>query len=130
MNFSFNFSTIIVEFKKNIKECILLENQEVIMGIIVHGGNARSLAMKAMTAAKESKFEEAEKWIEEANEELNNAHRIQTDLIQAESRGEKHEISLLMVHAQDHLMNAMTVRDLTIEIIGLNKKIEQFSGGI
>ncbi len=38
-------------------------------------------------------------------------------MIQAESRGEKNEISLLMIHAQDHLMNALTVRELAIEMI-------------
>ncbi|MCZ0701623.1 PTS lactose/cellobiose transporter subunit IIA [Natronobacillus azotifigens] len=99
------------------------------MGIIIHGGNARSASMRAMASAKKAEFDEAEKFIEETNEELNKAHRIQTDLIQAESRGDKTEISLLMVHAQDHLMNAMTVRDLALEIIDLNKKITQLSGG-
>ncbi|WP_067840092.1 PTS lactose/cellobiose transporter subunit IIA [Amphibacillus sediminis] len=106
-----------------------MENQEVVMGIIIHGGNARSQAMRAMAAAKNAKFAEAAQLIEEANEELNKAHRIQTDLIQAESRGDKTELSLLMVHAQDHLMNAMTVRDLALEVISLNDKINQLSGG-
>ncbi|MFC3389544.1 PTS lactose/cellobiose transporter subunit IIA [Salinicoccus sesuvii] len=92
------------------------------MGIIIHGGNARSSAMNAMVEAKQGNFEVAESLIEEASNELNKAHRIQTDLIQAESRGEKTEVSLLMVHAQDHFMNAMTVRDLAIEIIELTKK--------
>lgn len=108
-----------------------MENQEVIMGIIMHGGNARSCAMKAMQEAKKENFLEAKKFIEESNNELNKAHRIQTDLIQAEARGEGIDLSLLMVHAQDHLMNAMTVRDLAEEIIRLNENINQLiSGGI
>lgn len=101
----------------------MLENEEIIMGIIMHGGNARSLSMRAMSASKKSNFEEADKLVEEATEELGKAHRIQTDLIQAETRGERTGVSLLMVHAQDHLMNAMTVKDLALEIISLNKKI-------
>lgn len=104
-----------------------MENQEIVMGIIIHGGNARSCAMRAMAAAQHMKFDEAQQLVGEANEELNKAHRIQTDLIQAESRGEKSELSLLMVHAQDHLMNAMTVRDLTLEIIALNKKVNKLT---
>lgn len=100
-----------------------MKNEVIVMGIILHGGNARSAAMRAMSAAKKIDFIEAEELVEEAKEELNKAHRIQTDLIQAEARGESDEISLLMVHAQDHLMNAMTVTDLAIEIIDLNKKI-------
>ena len=34
---------------------------------------------------------------------------------------EKRAVDLLMVHGQDHLMNAMTVRDLAVEIIELCK---------
>lgn len=93
------------------------------MGIIIHGGNARSSAMRAIAEAKNGNFEAAEKLMEESKAELNKAHRVQTDLIQAESRGEKTEISLLMVHAQDHFMNAMTVRELSVEIIELIKKL-------
>ncbi|WP_440897598.1 PTS lactose/cellobiose transporter subunit IIA [Amphibacillus sp. Q70] len=107
----------------------MVKNEEIIMGIIMHGGNARSAAMRAMVAAKKASFAEAEELIEEANTALNKAHRIQTDLIQAESRGENPEISLLMVHAQDHLMNAMTIIDLAKEIIDLNKKVTKLQGG-
>ncbi|WP_232827972.1 PTS lactose/cellobiose transporter subunit IIA [Paraliobacillus sp. X-1268] len=93
------------------------------MGIIVNGGNARSNAMRAIAAAKQEKFEEANQFMELASEDLNKAHRIQTDLIQAEARGDKAEISLLMIHAQDHLMNAMTVKDLATEMIHMHEKI-------
>lgn len=98
-----------------------MNNENVIMGIIMHGGNARSYAMQALQEARESNFEAADKLLEEASNELNLAHQIQTNLIQAEVRGEPVEVSLLMVHAQDHLMNAMTVRDLAQEIIGLHQ---------
>lgn len=104
--------------------------EEVIMGIIMHGGNARSYAIQAMQEAREDKFEEAFQLIKIANQELNKAHHIQTDLIQKESRGEKSEITLLMVHAQDHLMNAMTVRDLAKEIIALSKRAFEKGGSL
>ncbi|SDC31331.1 PTS system, cellobiose-specific IIA component [Pelagirhabdus alkalitolerans] len=98
------------------------------MGIIMHGGNARSAAMKAMTEAKRGNMKQAQQLIEESNEALTNAHKIQTDLIQRETKGEGSDVSLLMVHAQDHLMNAMTVRDLALEVIHLNEKINQLEG--
>ena len=97
--------------------------EEISFQIILYGGNARSLAMEAMEQAKEGAFDEAEQKILEANEEMSKAHRFQTDLIQGEARGEKTEIRLLLIHAQDHLMNAMTVIDLAKEIIALHKKI-------
>ncbi|WP_205418580.1 PTS lactose/cellobiose transporter subunit IIA [Paraliobacillus sediminis] len=93
------------------------------MGIIVNGGNARSNAMRAIAASKQGNIEEANQFMELASEDLNKAHRIQTDLIQAEARGDKAEISLLMIHAQDHLMNAMTVKDLAVEMIHMHEKI-------
>ena len=60
-----------------------------------------------------------------ASEEISSAHRIQTDLIQEEARGNHAEISLLLVHAQDHLMNAITVKELAEEFITLHKRVEE-----
>lgn len=96
--------------------------EAVIMGIIMHGGNARSYAMQAMQEARVGNFDASLKLMEASDEALNEAHQIQTNLIQDEVRGESVEISLLMIHAQDHLMNAMTVRDLAVEIIEGYKK--------
>lgn len=76
-----------------------------------------------MQAAKQGDFEEAGEKLKEAENALNEAHHIQTSLIQGEIRGEKTEISLLMVHAQDHLMNAMTVKDLAAEMVELYRRI-------
>lgn len=90
--------------------------------LILHSGNARSSAMEAMTKAREGTMEEAEKKITEANSELNKGHQIQTDLIQKEADGADLGMSLITVHAQDHLMNAMTIRDLAQEIIFLHQK--------
>ncbi|MEH7334647.1 PTS lactose/cellobiose transporter subunit IIA [Neobacillus drentensis] len=102
-----------------------MENLEtVIFQIILHGGNGRSAAMEAIQAAKQGDFKQAKGKIKEAENALNEAHHIQTSLIQGEIRGEKMEISLLMVHAQDHLMNAMTVKDLAAEMVELYRKIK------
>ncbi|MBT2695618.1 PTS lactose/cellobiose transporter subunit IIA [Bacillus sp. ISL-55] len=98
--------------------------EEVSFQIILNGGNARSLAMEAINIAKMGEFEQAEQKIEEANEEMVKAHRFQTQLIQGEARGETVEIRLLLIHAQDHLMNAITVIDLAKELIDLHKKIK------
>lgn len=101
-----------------------MENLEaVIFQIILHGGNGRSAAMEAMQAAKQGDFEGAKQKLMEADNAMNEAHHIQTSLIQGEIRGEKTEISLLMVHAQDHLMNAMTVKDLAAEMVELYFRI-------
>ncbi|MGG3470316.1 PTS lactose/cellobiose transporter subunit IIA [Neobacillus pocheonensis] len=97
--------------------------ETIIFQIILHGGNGRSSAMEAVQAARQGEFAEAREKLKEAENALNEAHHIQTSLIQAEIRGEKTEISLLMVHAQDHLMNAITVKDFAAEMVELYNRL-------
>ena len=100
-------------------------NQEmIIMNIIVNGGNARSKSMEAIQMAKKGEMEKALELIKKAKEDLEMAHEVQTKLIQSEAAGDKTEVSLLMVHAQDHLMNAMTVKDLAIEFVELYQNLK------
>ena len=94
--------------------------------LILHGGNARSASLEAIAFARQGDFgENASEKMKLAREEISAAHRIQTDLIQEEARGNHAEISLLLVHAQDHLMNAITVKELAEEFITLHKRIEE-----
>ena len=95
--------------------------EEIIMEIIVHSGNARSLSMEAIQSAKAGDFDKSEELLKEANDSFLSSHQVQTGLIQDEINGKPSAMSLLMVHAQDHLMNAQTVRDLAVEIIELYK---------
>ncbi|MGG2017513.1 PTS lactose/cellobiose transporter subunit IIA [Bacillus sp. S10(2024)] len=91
--------------------------------LILHGGNARSSAMEAIQFAKQGKLSEADEKLQEADSELKEAHRLQTALIQREAGGEKVELTLLFVHAQDHLMNAITMRELASEFVDLYRKM-------
>jgi cellobiose PTS system EIIA component len=61
------------------------------------------------------------KLLKQSTEELGKAHKFQTQLIQAEADGKSNPVNILLVHAQDHLMTAMTVRDLAAEIVELYK---------
>lgn len=98
--------------------------EEVIMQIISLGGTARSHSMMAIRKAKDGDLEAAKQYIKEASEVLLEAHSFQTKLIQNEAAGVKMEISLLMIHAQDHLMNAITIKDMAKEFINLYEKIQ------
>ena len=99
-----------------------------IINIINYSGEARSFCMEAIGHAKGGEYEKAKKSIEEANNKLSEAHKNQTLLIQEEARGEEKPISLLLIHAQDHLMNAITVRDMANEFIELYQVIQGFKG--
>lgn len=95
------------------------EYDELVMNLVVEGGNARSLAMEAIQEAKKGNFDQADALMKECDEALLAAHNTQTDMIQAEIRGEHIQVMLLMVHAQDHIMDAMVVKDMAAEIIEL-----------
>lgn len=87
--------------------------------IIMYSGNGRSFGMEALEAAKAGNFEEARKLLEEGRQEINQAHQFQTNLIQAEARGEKNDINVILIHSQDHLMTSMVVLDMAEYMIDL-----------
>ena len=85
----------------------------VVMGIIMSGGNAKGLAFQAIQQAKAGEFAEAESSLNEA-----------TDLLTRLAQGEKIGWNLYMVHAQDHLMNAITFKDLAVEVVGQEQRLQ------
>ena len=95
--------------------------EEIIFNIIGYAGTARSMCFEALQLAKEGKIAEADALIVEAKDELLKVHGMQTQLIQSEAAGEKNEVSLLLIHAQDHLMTAMLAKDLIIELIDMHR---------
>ncbi|HJE14651.1 MAG TPA: PTS lactose/cellobiose transporter subunit IIA [Lapidilactobacillus dextrinicus] len=99
------------------------ENLQAIMGLIVNGGNAKSSSMEAIQAAKKGDFDEADAKLKEADAALGEAHNSQTGMLTKEASGDHVKVTLLMVHGQDHLMNAITFRDLAGEVVDLYKKL-------
>ncbi|MBS5115721.1 MAG: PTS lactose/cellobiose transporter subunit IIA [Erysipelotrichaceae bacterium] len=99
------------------------EMETVIINLIVNSGSARSSAIEAIQFAKAGDMEKARESLEQAKESVNEGHHSQTELIQAEIRGEKAPLSLLMVHAQDHLMTSLLCIDLATEFVDLYEKV-------
>lgn len=97
-------------------------NLEAVMGLIMYGGDAKGKAIEAIESAKAGDFDAADGKIEEANESLVTAHQSQTKLLTSEAQGDDVELSLLLIHGQDHLMNAITFIDLAREVIDIHKK--------
>ena len=100
-------------------------NLEVIMGLIMNAGDAKSNAMEAIQLAKEGQFEEASAKIEAAEQALIQAHHSQTEMLTQEAQGTSVEISLLTVHSQDHLMTSITFVDLAKELVEIYQRIDK-----
>lgn len=101
------------------------ENYAVAFQLIMNAGNSKSLSMMAMESAREFNFEEAEKHLKEAEEEMRVAHQAQIDMIQQEAQGNPVEVNIILVHAQDHLTMAMMAQNQATEIINLYKMIKE-----
>lgn len=89
--------------------------------IILHAGNSKSKSMMAMQKARVGEIEEATELIVKANEDLNEAHLIQTALSQAEICGNPVDMNIIMVHAQDHLGMAIVMSEVANEILHIYK---------
>lgn len=100
-------------------------NEEVIFEIILHGGNARADAYEALKAAQEGDFERAKTFLKRSEKEIGIAHRAQSELIQQEAKGPGTTMTMLMVHAQDHLMTAIAEKGLIENMIDLYQRINR-----
>jgi len=97
--------------------------EELILNLIMHSGESRSCAVEAIAWAKKNKFDKAKIYLKKSDEELGYAHNAQTNLIHEENSGLN--ISLLLVHAEDHLMTTMTFKDLAAEFVEVYKRMQE-----
>ncbi|WP_321385191.1 PTS lactose/cellobiose transporter subunit IIA [uncultured Enterococcus sp.] len=90
--------------------------------VVAFAGEARSKLMEALSEAEKGNFTEADRLVEEANSSLIEAHKSQTQMLAAEARGEAIEVGFIMVHAQDHLMTTMLLKDTIKHLFNIYKK--------
>ena len=99
----------------------MLDTEEVVIGIIVNAGHSRSLCYEALNHAKAGDFDHASKLLEMAAEAGKEAHAIQTKLIEEDEGMGKTTMTLVMVHAQDHLMTSILCREMITELVQIYK---------
>ena len=99
------------------------EIQIMACNVIANAGEAFDCFVRAVDQAKIGNFDDAEKLLKKGGENLVKAHQAQTDLLNAEMRGEDIPLSILVVHSQDHLMHATTYEKVAADMIDLYKKI-------
>jgi len=96
--------------------------EEAVMEIIVNAGQSRSLCFEALHAARQGNLDEAKSLLREADGYARQAHKMQTKLIEQDAGEARQPMTLIMVHAQDHLMNSLLARELSEEIIHLYQR--------
>ncbi len=106
------------------------ENELIIaaMKIISDAGDARLSAKSALISVQKQDFEGAYDNIKKAKGQIVNAHKVQTEIIQNEARGEKYEYCMLFNHAQDTLMTINSEVDLVSTLIDTFKVYAEMIG--
>lgn len=98
---------------------------EIAMQLIFYAGNAKSETMRAISAAEAGEITQAEELLTGAKEQLHDAHQIQTDLITQEMNDTVLEKPIILIHAQDHFIGAVTSIDLGEKMIQLNRRLQK-----
>ncbi|GAB2951136.1 PTS lactose/cellobiose transporter subunit IIA [Hafnia psychrotolerans] len=100
----------------------MIELENAVMEIIVNAGQSRSLCFEALHAAREGNIAKAKALLLEADGFSRQAHQMQTKLIEQDAGEGRQPMTLIMVHAQDHLMTSLLARELSEEIIHLYQR--------
>lgn len=96
------------------------------MELILCAGNGKAIAIDAVrNLLNDGNVEAAKEKVSEAGKEIGKAHEIQTSLLQSEMGGELIEKPILLIHAQDHFMNALTIRDMASLMIQMYERFSK-----
>ncbi len=100
------------------------EWERLLFNLILHAGESRSKAKEAAEFASEGKWEEAQACMDDANQEQIEAHKVSSQVIKMEAKGERVDFSILLVHAMDLLLLAWSEIDFTEQFILINKRVK------
>lgn len=98
-----------------------LTNEQIAFQLILHSGNARSKVIQSLREYRAGNMEAAGKLLKEAEADLSLAHDIHFQMVQKEASGQNTEFTLLLMHAEDHLMSTLSMKELVKEMLELFK---------
>lgn len=105
-----------------------MEDLELIcFQIISYAGTAKSNYIEAMAKAREGDFKRASELIEEGVKSYRLAHKAHSSLITKEASGNKVEVGLLLMHAEDQLITTEVIKLMAEENIQLLKEIRKIN---
>lgn len=90
---------------------------EIAMKIITCAGLAKSNYLMALEDAKKGNVEEAQKKLQEGSDVFAEAHHVHASALSDEMKELEPQVTLLLVHAEDQLMNAETIKILVQELM-------------
>ena len=101
------------------KEEKKIDLEEMALEIITNVGTARSMYVEAVETAKAGNFEEAHNLVAEGEKIFVNGHHAHADLVNAKIGVEELQYMFLVMHAEDQLMSAETLKIVCDELIDM-----------
>lgn len=98
------------------------EMELVCFKMIAGAGEARTNFTNAIEESKKGNFKEAQELIERGDMAFNEGHLAHAQILQKEAAGEKTELNILLIHAEDQLMCSESFRFMAVEFIELYKQ--------
>lgn len=105
-----------------------MDMEAICFEMICHAGEARSSFIEAIQKAKQGDFVNAEKLIASGKESYRLGHAVHLRLIQTEMEGKGEPPALILIHAEDHMMNAENFKILSEEFVELYQHIKGIAG--
>lgn len=87
--------------------------------IVAYSGDARSTLLQLLKEVRGGNFANVEQLLADADENINLAHKTQTQILTAEASGDNMDMGFIFVHGQDHLMTTILLRDIITDMIEL-----------
>lgn len=97
--------------------------ERIVFSIVSFSGEAKNYAYQALSCSENGDFDGVNALMKKSDECISHAHAVQTDIISQEISGRKMIVSMIMVHAQDHLMTTIAERELILRMIKQNQRL-------
>ena len=85
--------------------------------IVAYSGDARSTLLELLKQVRNGNFDNVDTLLADADENLNLAHKAQTEILAQEAQGQSMDMGFIFIHGQDHLMTTILLRDLIMDMV-------------
>ena len=99
--------------------------EDLCMHVIADSGAAKSKYIASIELAGKDQFDEAIDFLEKGKKDLQRGAEAHLQMLKLASRDDVNVLSLLMVHAEDHLSSAELLEKMAAEMIRLYQKVSK-----
>lgn len=93
--------------------------EEISFQMIADVGSANALYLEAVTEAKKGKIEGARELLRKGERCYRHSHKVHAELIMKMAGGEEIPVDMILMHAEDQLMNAEVIKLMAEQVIDL-----------